>query len=152
LLVPSWHPQQFNHNLLRPKLDQNKSHINNLHKIPCQNLVKTYRILSKNRDQFHPKKFYLSHSSKWMQNGYSLSHSSTFTWTTPGKERNLYGFIGVVQVNVFEWLKEKATCIHLPEWLKYIFLGVCVYKWFGLYCRFFWKCLISFFLLCKNHL
>ncbi len=25
---------------------------------------------------------------------------------------------------IFEWLKEKATCIHLPEWLKYIFFGV----------------------------
>jgi hypothetical protein len=71
----------------------------------------------------HPKKFYLSHSGKWMQNGYSLSHSSAFTWTTPGKARNLYGFTGVVQVNVLEWFKENSICIHLPEWLKYIFLG-----------------------------
>ncbi len=71
----------------------------------------------------HPKKLYLSHSGKWMQNGYSLSHSSTFTWTTPGKSSNLYGFTGVVQVNVLEWLKEKSTCIHLPEWLKYNFFG-----------------------------
>ncbi len=46
-----------------------------------------------------------------------------FTWATPGKGRNLYGFTGVVQVNVLEWLKENATCIHLPEWLKYFFLG-----------------------------
>jgi hypothetical protein len=35
----------------------------------------------------------------------------------------LYGFPGAVQVNVLERLKEKATCIHFPEWLKYIFLG-----------------------------
>ncbi len=76
-------------------------------------------------EAYHPKKFYLSHSGKWMQNGYSLSHSSTFTCTTPEKARNSYGFTGVVKVTVLEWFKENATCIHLPEWLKYIFLRVC---------------------------
>ncbi len=81
-------------------------------------------VPTKNPHRVHSKKFYLSHSGKKMQNGCSLSHSSTFTWTAPGNDRNLYGFTGVVQVNVLEWLKENATCIHLPEWLKYIFLGV----------------------------
>jgi hypothetical protein len=30
-------------------------------------------------DNYPKKKLYLSHSGKWMQNGYSLCHSSTFT-------------------------------------------------------------------------
>ncbi len=53
-----------------------------------------------------PKKMYLSHSGKWMQNGYSLSHSSTFTCTAPVKPYKFLAFPEMVQVNVIAWLKE----------------------------------------------
>jgi hypothetical protein len=49
-----------------------------------------------------PKKKYLSHSGKWMQVAFSLSHSSTFTHTTPVKPYKFLAFPGVVQVNVPE--------------------------------------------------
>ncbi len=65
-----------------------------------------------------PKKMYLSHSGKWMQVAVSLSHSSTFTCTTPVKPYKFLSFPGVVQVNVLEWLKEQPFCIFFPEWLK----------------------------------
>jgi hypothetical protein len=45
---------------------------------------------------------YLSHSGKWMQVAFSLSHSSTFTCTTPVKPYKFFSFSGVVQVNVLE--------------------------------------------------
>jgi hypothetical protein len=44
----------------------------------------------------------LSHSGKWMQVAFSLSHSSTFTCTTPVKPYKFLAFSGVVQVNVLE--------------------------------------------------
>jgi hypothetical protein len=49
-----------------------------------------------------PKKMYLSHSGKWMQVAFPLSHSSTFTCTTPLKPyKLLHPFPGVAQVNFF---------------------------------------------------
>jgi hypothetical protein len=48
-----------------------------------------------------PKKIYLSHSGKWMQVAFSLSHSSTFTCTTPVKLYKFLAFPGVAQVNFF---------------------------------------------------
>jgi hypothetical protein len=50
-----------------------------------------------------PKRMYLSHSGKWMQVAFSLSHSSTFTFTIPVKPYKFLAFPGVVQVNVLEW-------------------------------------------------
>jgi hypothetical protein len=40
---------------------------------------------------------YLSHSGKWMQVAFSLSHSSTFTCTTPVKPYKFLSFPGVTQ-------------------------------------------------------
>ncbi len=37
----------------------------------------------------------------------------------PLQENHGNCMVGVVQVNVLEWVKEKETCIHLPEWLRY---------------------------------
>jgi hypothetical protein len=39
-----------------------------------------------------PKKMYLSHSGEWMQVAFSLSHSSTFTCTTPVKPYKFLSF------------------------------------------------------------
>jgi hypothetical protein len=44
------------------------------------------------------KKLYLSHSGKWMQVDFSLSHSNTFTCTTPVKPYKFHDFPGVVQL------------------------------------------------------
>jgi hypothetical protein len=43
-----------------------------------------------------PKKMYLSHSGKWMQVAFSLSHSCTFTCTTPVKPYKFLSFPGVI--------------------------------------------------------
>ncbi len=67
--------------------------------IGCPELYKSLR------DRSHityTQKMYLSHSGKWMQVAFSLSHSSTFTCTTPVKPYKFPAFPGLVQVNVLE--------------------------------------------------